>query len=192
VPPPVLALLQKQVKEQGRLDTDGLDALSRLTRRQLQGLQFLSFTHLGGLAYATSNIDVYSRQRNIHRSQALYGYLQIYATFNGEQKRKALSSEGLSLDEMNRTQQRALYTLLMVEIASELVEPLKSVQFLIAQQTLKEPKLTGSNGTLTTTEVKSTKGTVGVQLTVSSLRASTRALAAPKITLLIEPPLKSD
>jgi hypothetical protein len=193
VPPPVLDFLQKQLQEQGRLNGDGLDALSRLTRRQLQGLRVHYCMQLGGLDYARSNLWVYRRLRNsASRAHDLYGYLQIYATFRTDQKRKALSTEGLAFAEMNVEQQRALYTLLMVETASELVEPLKRIQFLISQQTLIGPKLTGWNGTLTTTEVNSIGGAVGVTLTLSSIRSSTRTLAAPTITLLTEPRVKEE
>ena len=41
VPPPTLALLQKHLQAEGRLDVACLDALSQLTLRQLQGLNML-------------------------------------------------------------------------------------------------------------------------------------------------------
>ncbi|HZO88539.1 MAG TPA: hypothetical protein VFB38_09380 [Chthonomonadaceae bacterium] len=134
VPPPVLALLRRQLETSGQFDTQALDALSRLTRRQLEGLNALTALDKGGLKLSYTDPEAYERLRGDSLARGAYSYLQVYAQLNEEQKRQALSPQGLPLAQMSPAQQQALLQILFMELWSELPAPPADISFRVEQK----------------------------------------------------------
>jgi hypothetical protein len=110
VPPPVLAFLRQELAAHAKLDAEGLTALSRLTFRQLEGLNAASA--LAELGIRRGMVLFY---RDPQGARAAHGYLQVYATLNETQKGKVLTPSGLPIAEMAPEQQQALVQMLVVE-----------------------------------------------------------------------------
>lgn len=171
VPSATLALLEKQLKANGRLDSEGVSALAELTPQQLEGLGILAVSAKGGLQLAATSKDAYMRLRAGTDAYATYNYLRLFKLLSTEQKREVMAPGGIPIERMTREQQRTLATNLMEAQGSEIGYQPKGAIFKITQ-----------------TSLEGVPNALGVQLIVSGIERPRQALFAQLAVAIKRPP----
>jgi hypothetical protein len=136
VPPRVLAELRGELGSRGRLGVRGLDALSRLSWRQLIGLNALAAADTGALKLsAQADSREYRLRLGRLDARRAHGFLQAWALLNPAQKRAVIATQGLRLGEMAPLQQEAFLRTLAVEYGQDLLADPGTLRLRIEQET---------------------------------------------------------
>jgi hypothetical protein len=141
VPPAVLEGLRKRLQVGSRLQIRDLDALARLTPRQLIGLNAQAGVEAGALKVSDSRD--YGVRMGRREARVAHGYLQVFATLDLRRKARVLTPEGLPAAAMSEVQRELFSLLLAVEYGPEMLAEPSALRLRAEQRVRAEPTRSG-------------------------------------------------